>query len=117
MFTTALEPDELITAVRFPVPLAAAYAKFRSPASRYALAGVFVARFPSGVRVAVTGAAAGVFRATGFEKALEADFSPGAIDSTTIDAEDMLSDMHAEAEYRAHLVAVMARRAVAEAAG
>jgi carbon-monoxide dehydrogenase medium subunit len=117
MFTTALEPDELITAVRFPVPLAAAYAKFRSPASRYALAGVFVARFPSGVRVAVTGAAAGVFRATGFEKTLEADFSPGAIDSTTIDAADMLSDMHAEAEYRAHLVAVMARRAVAEAAG
>jgi carbon-monoxide dehydrogenase medium subunit len=117
MFTTALEPDELITAVRFPVPQAAAYAKFRSPASRYALAGVFVGRFPYGVRVAVTGAAAGVFRATGFEKALEADFSPGAIDSTTIDAEDMLSDMHAEAEYRAHLVAVMARRAVAEAAG
>jgi carbon-monoxide dehydrogenase medium subunit len=117
MFTTALKSDELITAVRFPIPLAAAYAKFRSPASRYALAGVFVARFPSGVRVAVTGAAASVFRATGFEKALEEDFSPGAIDSTTIDAADMLSDMHAEAEYRAHLVAVMARRAVAEAAG
>ena len=115
MFTTALEPGELITAFRFPLPVAAAYAKFRSPASRYALAGVFVAKFADGVRVAVTGAAPSVFRATAMEAALAADFSPEAIAAIAIDPAEMLSDMHAEAAYRAHLVGVMARRAVAEA--
>jgi carbon-monoxide dehydrogenase medium subunit len=117
MFTTALEPDELLTAVRFPVPLAAGYAKFRSPASRYALVGVFVARFSDSVRVAVTGAASSVFRAAEFEAALATTFSSGAIDAAAIDPAKMLSDMHAESAYRAHLVGVMARRAVAEAGG
>jgi carbon-monoxide dehydrogenase medium subunit len=115
MFTTALEPGELITAIRFPLPLAAGYAKFRSPASRYALAGVFVARFADGVRVAVTGAASSVFRATAFETALTAAFTPEAIADIAVDPGAMLSDMHAEAAYRAALVGVMAKRAVAEA--
>jgi carbon-monoxide dehydrogenase medium subunit len=115
LFETALRPSEIITAVRFPVPLAAGYAKFRSPASRYALVGVFVARTADGVRVAVTGAGPGVFRAADLEAALGASFEPQAVQGICIDAEGLNSDMHAEPAYRAHLVTIMAKRAVAAA--
>lgn len=113
MFETALEPGEIITGFRIPVPLAAAYCKFPNPASRYALAGAFVAKTTGGVRVAVTGAGPGVFRAADLEAALSADFSPGALERISIDATNLLSDMHGDREYRANLVMVMARRAVA----
>ena len=116
MFTTALEADEIITSVTFPAPSAANYQKFRNPASRYAIVGVFVAKFPAGVRVAVTGAGqGGVFRHAAMEAALSAKFSADAIAAVTTPAADMNSDIHASAEYRAHLVGVMARRAVAAA--
>jgi carbon-monoxide dehydrogenase medium subunit len=117
LFETALAPNELILAVRFPVPLAAGYAKLKSPASRFALVGVFVARTAAGVRVAVTGAGACVFRVPAMEQALERDFDPAAIAAIKVDAEGLNSDMHAEAAYRAHLVTVMAKRAVATALG
>ena len=113
MFETALEPGEIITAIRFPVPELAAYAKFGNPASRYALAGVFVAKTGGAVRVAVTGAAPSVFRATDIEAALSGSFDPSALERISIDASDLMSDIHADAEYRANLVMVMARRAVA----
>lgn len=113
MFTTALEPDEIITTVRFPIPERACYAKMPNPASRYALAGVFVAEGPAGIRVAVTGAGPGVFRVAEMEEALAADFSAGALEGISVDASDLLTDDAASAEYRAHLVGVMARRAVA----
>ncbi len=116
MFETPLEDDEIITSVRFPVPEAAAYAKFPNPASRYAIVGVMVARGAGGVRVAVTGAGPGVFRASEFEGALAADFSADAVGGVTVAAEGLLSDTDATAEYRAHLVGVMVRRAV-EACG
>jgi carbon-monoxide dehydrogenase medium subunit len=116
MFTTALEEDEIVTSVRFPVPKRAAYAKFRNPASRYAMVGVFVAETSDGVRVAVTGAGEdGVFRATELEEALSKDFSPAALDGVRLSAEGMLSDIHGSAAYRAHLVTVMAKRAVEKA--
>jgi carbon-monoxide dehydrogenase medium subunit len=116
MFTTALEPGEIITSVTFPVPLQAAYQKFRNPASRYAMVGVFVAKFAAGVRVAITGAAqGGVFRHTAFETALSANFSPDAIAGITTPADDLNSDIHASAVYRAHLIGVMTKRAVAAA--
>jgi carbon-monoxide dehydrogenase medium subunit len=115
MFETALAEDELITEVRFPKPQAAAYAKFRNPASRYAIVGVFVARLDSGVRVAVTGAGPGVFRSSEMESALDGNFSPDALDGVEIKAEGLNSDIHASAAYRAHLVKVMAKRAVADA--
>ena len=116
MFTTALDADEIITSVTFPAPAAANYQKFRNPASRYAIVGVFVAKFPSGVRVAVTGAGqGGVFRHAAMEAALSANFTADAIAAVTTPAADMNSDIHASAEYRAHLVGVMARRAVAAA--
>jgi carbon-monoxide dehydrogenase medium subunit len=116
MFTTALEPGELITAVEFPVPEKAAYEKFRNPASRYAIVGVFVAKLPGGVRVAVTGAGQnGVFRHTAMEQALMANFSPDAIAGIATPADGLNADIHASAEYRAHLVGVMAKRAVARA--
>jgi len=114
MFATALEPDELIVAVSFPVPRVSNYEKFRNPASRYAMAGVFVADGPMGVRVAVTGAGqGGVFRHAAMEAALQAAFSVGAITEVETSAEDMIGDIHGSAAYRAHLVSVMARRAVA----
>ncbi|NQV56585.1 MAG: xanthine dehydrogenase family protein subunit M [Rhodospirillales bacterium] len=114
---TALKAGEIITAVKFPVPSKAAYAKFAHPASRFAMVGVFVSQGAGGVRVAVTGAGAGgVFRATDMEKALSADFSAAALDGIAIAEKNMLSDIHAAADYRAHLVSVMAKRAV-EAAG
>ncbi|MEM9473859.1 MAG: xanthine dehydrogenase family protein subunit M [Pseudomonadota bacterium] len=113
MFTTALDEGEIITAVRFPVPARAGYAKFPNPASRYAMVGVFVAETGDAVRVAVTGAGAdGVFRHDGLEAALGSDFSAGAVDGVSVAANGMLSDIHASAAYRAHLVGVMAKRAV-----
>jgi carbon-monoxide dehydrogenase medium subunit len=113
LFQTALEDGEIIVRVQFPFASKAAYAKFRNQASRYALAGVFVAKRPSGVRVAVTGAgAAGVFRVPAFEAALKKRFSPKALDGLSVDAAGLASDIHGSAEYRAHLVGVMARRAV-----
>ncbi len=116
MFATALQQGELITAVEFPVPEKGAYEKFRNPASRYAIVGVYVAKIAGGVRVAVTGAGQnGVFRHTAMEQALSANFSPDAIASIVTPADDLNSDIHASAEYRAHLVGVMAKRAVARA--
>jgi carbon-monoxide dehydrogenase medium subunit len=116
LFETALEPDEIVTKVSFPIPKKAAYQKFRNPASRFALVGVFVAKRPSEVRVAVTGAgASGVFRVTEFETALKKRFSPKSLEGMSIPADDLASDIHGSAEYRAHLVGVLARRAVAAA--
>jgi carbon-monoxide dehydrogenase medium subunit len=112
LFETALVPGEIITAIRFPVPLKAGYAKFKAPASRYALVGVFVAKFADGVRVAVTGAGPGVFRVPPMEAALSSNFDPSAIAAIKIDTDGLTSDIHAEADYRAHLVTVMAKRAV-----
>jgi aerobic carbon-monoxide dehydrogenase medium subunit len=118
LFETALEPDEIVTKVSFPIPKKAAYEKFRNPASRYALVGVFVAKRPSEIRVAVTGAgASGVFRVPAFEEALKKRFSPKSLEGLTVPADGMSSDIHGSAEYRAHLIGVMARRAVAKAAG
>jgi carbon-monoxide dehydrogenase medium subunit len=116
MFSTALEQGELITAVEFPVPAKAAYEKFRNPASRYAIVGVFVAQTPSGVRVAVTGAGqGGVFRHAEMEKALSASFAPAAIKGIVTSPDDLNGDIHASSEYRAHLIGVIAGRAVAKA--
>jgi carbon-monoxide dehydrogenase medium subunit len=116
MFTTALAEGELITAIEFPVPEKAAYMKFPNPASRYAMVGVFVAKGPAGVRVAVTGAGqGGVFRHAEMEKALAASWSPDAVAKIATPAGNLNSDIHAGAEYRAHLIAVMAKRAVAAA--
>ncbi|HEX9856941.1 MAG TPA: xanthine dehydrogenase family protein subunit M [Paracoccaceae bacterium] len=116
LFTTALEEGEIVVEVRFPIPQQAAYMKFNQPASRFALVGVFVARFAEGVRVAVTGASeGGVFRWTEAEAALSANFSPDAIAGLTIPADGMIGDLHGSPEYRAHLVGVMTRRAVAAA--
>ena len=117
MFETALAPDELIVKVKFPIPEKAAYQKFRNPASRYAMAGVFVAKTKAGVRVAVTGAGSGgVYREAAFEAALSANFSPDAIKGLKADPANMISDLHGDADYRANLVNVMARRAVELAA-
>jgi carbon-monoxide dehydrogenase medium subunit len=117
LFETALEPGEIITAIRFPVPSRAGYAKFKAPASRYALVGVFVAKFADGVRVAVTGAGPGVFRVPPMEAALSENFDPSAIAAIRIDTDGLTSDIHAEADYRAHLVTVMAKRAAEAALG
>lgn len=115
LFETALAPGEIVTAVRLPVVRRAAYAKFRSPASRYALAGVFVASLPGGVRVAVTGAGPAVFRLQAAEAALDRSFTPEAARAVAVDPAGLNSDIHADAVYRAHLVGVMAARAVAAA--
>jgi len=112
LFGTALEADEIITAVRFPIPEKAAYAKFPSPASKYALVGVMIAVGPAGLRVAVTGAGSGVFRVAAMEKALEDNFSPASLDGIGVDRDGLVSDVEGSAEYRAHLVTVMAKRAV-----
>ncbi|EDZ46886.1 molybdopterin dehydrogenase, FAD-binding [Rhodobacterales bacterium Y4I] len=117
LFETALNEGEIITAVRFPVPEKANYQKFEQPASRFALVGVFVAKYAAGVRVAVTGASeAGVFRWREAEAALDAGFAPDALDGLSLDADGMIGDLHGTKEYRAHLAAVMTRRAVAAAA-
>jgi carbon-monoxide dehydrogenase medium subunit len=113
MFETVLEEAEMITAITFDAPERAAYAKFRNPASRYAIAGVFVAKSLQGVRVAVTGAGSnGVFRSLAMEEALQRSFAPESLASVSIDPSDLMSDLHATAEYRANLVRVMAKRAV-----
>lgn len=115
LFETALERDEIITSVRFPIPDRAAYQKFRHPASGYAVVGVMVAKFGDKVRVGVTGAAGSAFRASDFEAALEKNFSADAIANVAMSPDGLLSDIHCTNEYRAHLVGVMARRAVAAA--
>ena len=117
MFTTALDEGEIITEVRFPVPEAANYQKFVQPASRFALVGVYVAKYADGVRVAITGASNdGVFRWAEAEAALSANFSASALDGLSLSGDDMISDLHGTGEYRAHLCAVMTKRAVAAAA-
>ncbi|WP_109464337.1 FAD binding domain-containing protein [Albibacillus kandeliae] len=116
MFTTALEDGEIVTAVRFPVPEKAAYIKFEQPASRFALVGVFVAKYADGVRVAVTGASEeGVFRWSEAEAALSANFSAAALEGLSVPADGMIGDLHGSKEYRAHLVGVLTKRAVAAA--
>jgi len=115
MYETALEAGEIITSVSFPVPKRAGYMKFKNPASRYAMVGVFVAQTTNGVRVAVTGAGPCVFRVPAMEKALAKSFSADAIKAIKVEATNLNTDLHASAEYRAHLVGVMAQRAVTQA--
>jgi len=118
LFETALEADEIITAVSFAAPQKAGYAKFRNPASRYAMTGVFVAQHGDGVRVAVTGAGEnGVFRATELEARLAGSFDEAALQGATVPSSGLISDIHASAEYRANLIVVMAKRALAAANG
>ena len=113
LYATAREPGEIVTRIDVPIPDLAAYAKFKSSASRYSIAGVFVARTGGHVRVAITGAGAnGVFRATAFEDALDRDFRPEALDTLSLDPGDMLGDLNGTGEYRAHLAHVLCRRAV-----
>lgn len=113
MFETVLKENEIIVRIVFPIPAQAAYQKFPNPASRYAMVGVFVAKTSTGARVAVTGAGPGVFRMTAMETALAKNFTAAALDGITAPAEEMLQDMHASSEYRAALISVMAKRAVA----
>ena len=115
MFGTALAENEIVTSVTFPTANRAAYCKFPNPASRYAIVGVFVSQGSGGVRVAVTGAGAGVFRASEMESALAQSFSSASIANVQISDEGLNDDIHASAEYRAHLVTVMAKRAVDKA--
>lgn len=115
LYETALEPGEIITAVSFPVPQKAAYEKFRQPASRFALVGVFVAQTGGGVRVGVTGVKAAAFRSPELEQALTASFTADAAKAVKIGAQDVNADLHASAEYRAAMVSVMAARAVTKA--
>jgi carbon-monoxide dehydrogenase medium subunit len=117
LYETALNPAELITAVSFPAPEMAAYIKFKQPASRFAIVGVFVAKGTNGVRVAVTGAGACVFRAKVLEDALNRSFAPAACDGVTVSASGLSSDIHGSAEYRSHLIPVLTKRAVAQALG
>lgn len=113
LMETALEVDEIVTAISFPIPETAAYLKFPNPASRYAVVGVMVARTTTKIRLAVTGAGPRVFRVPEMERALARSFTPAALDGLAIPAEGLNEDIHASPEYRAHLVGVMARRAVA----
>jgi carbon-monoxide dehydrogenase medium subunit len=116
LYETALAPGELITAVSFPKPEKAAWIKFRQPASRFSIVGVFVARTAGGVRVAVTGAGACAFRVKALEDKLNAKFAPESCDGMTIPPDGLNSDLHGSAEYRAHLIGVLTKRAVAAAA-
>ena len=116
LFETALEPDEIITKVQFPIAKKAAYQKFKHPASGFALVGVFVAKRGADIRVAVTGAGQnGVFRVTAFEEALKKRFHPKSIEGIAVPPDGLNSDIHAGAEYRAHLIGVLAKRALAAA--
>jgi carbon-monoxide dehydrogenase medium subunit len=116
LFETALEPDEIITKVSFPLAKKAAYQKFKHPASGFALVGVFVSKRGSDIRVAVTGAGSnGVFRVKSFEEALKKRFGPKSIEGLSVPPDGMNSDIHGSAEYRAHLIGVLARRALAAA--
>jgi carbon-monoxide dehydrogenase medium subunit len=115
LFETALEPGEIVTQVRFPIPDKAGYQKFPNPASGYAMVGVFVAKTKDGVRVGVTGAGPCAFRVPEMEAALAKSFTPEAVANIKVSDKDLLSDLHGSAEYRAHLVTVMAKRAVAAA--
>ncbi|MGH1413438.1 MAG: FAD binding domain-containing protein [Pelagimonas sp.] len=116
MFETALNEGEIVTAVKFPIPEAASYQKFEQPASRFALVGVFVAKYADGVRVAVTGASEeGVYRWSEAEAALSGNFSADALDGLSVSGDGMISDLHGSGDYRAHLVKVMTKRAVAAA--
>lgn len=119
LYSTALEPGEIVTRFTFPVPVSAGYAKFRNPASRFAMAGAFVAKHRDGsVRVAITGTGnRGVFRARAMEAALSKDFSVAALAGLRLEADDMMSDIHGSAEYRANLARVMVERAVRHAGG
>ena len=117
LFTTALEEDELITAIRFPVPKRAAYEKLRQKASHFPLVGVFLAQYDGGGRVAITGAGNGVFRHAGLEDALNKSFTAAAAAAVKIDASDLNSDLHASAAYRANLISVLTQRAVTRALG
>lgn len=114
LFTTALQDGEIIMHVHFDIPERASYVKFAQPASLYALVGVFVAKAKSGIRVAVTGAGAeGVFRVSEIEEALAKDFSAGALENITVPADELMGDLHGSAAYRAHLITVLAKRALA----
>ncbi|WP_457447521.1 FAD binding domain-containing protein [Roseateles sp. P5_E4] len=115
LFTTALQDGELITAVSFPIPKAAAWQKFKQPASRFSLVGVFVARLDGGVRVAVTGAGPGVFRCSELETALGRDWSAAAARAVKVSADGLNSDLHGTAAYRAALIPELAARAIAAA--
>jgi carbon-monoxide dehydrogenase medium subunit len=116
LFETALKDGEIVTAVKFAAPAKAGYEKFRNPASRYAMTGVFVAKGKDGVKVAVTGAGEeGVFRAKEIEAALSKKFDAAALDGVKVPSKNLLSDIHASADYRANLVVVMAKRAVTKA--
>jgi len=112
MFTTALEPGELITKVSFPIPTKAGYKHFPNPASRFPIVGAFVAQTKDGTRVAITGAGPCAFRVPEFEKALGSAFDPAKIKDVKVSADGLNTDIHASAEYRAHLINVMARRAM-----
>ncbi|MCA3240323.1 MAG: xanthine dehydrogenase family protein subunit M [Rubrivivax sp.] len=112
LYTTALAEDEIITAVSFPIPEKAGWQKFKQPASRFSIVGVFTSKGPKGVRVAVTGAGSGVFRATELEAKLSGNYSAAALAGATVSADGMNSDLHGSAEYRAALVPVLAARAV-----
>lgn len=113
LYETALEEGEIIASVSFPVPAKAAWQKFKQPASRFSIVGVFVSQGPQGVRVAVTGAGAGVFRATALEQALAGSWSAAAVQGLSVSADDLNSDLHGSAAYRAALIPVLAARAVA----
>jgi carbon-monoxide dehydrogenase medium subunit len=117
LFETALQPGEIITRIDFPIPTRAAYRKFPNPASRYAVVGVLVADFGGSIRVGVTGAGPCAFRATAIEQALNANLDPAAVDPVQVPDASFNNDLHASAEYRAHLVKVMASRAVQDLLG
>jgi aerobic carbon-monoxide dehydrogenase medium subunit len=117
LYETALEEGEIITAISFPIPRRAGYEKFRNPASRFAMVGVFVSQSDAGVRVAVTGCASCVYRSADLEQALAKDFSPDAAKAIKVSPDGLNTDLHASAAYRAHLIPVIAGRAVAQALG